>query len=103
MLHKRNGRPMLNGKFIIASLLAASVLPAFAQDVSKPAEPAKAAEPPKPSYTLTANVFLVSDYFFRGITQTWDKPAIQGGADFVHESGALLYRQFQRPLNAREG
>ena len=81
---------MLNGKFIIASLVAASVLPAFAEDAPKPAEPAKPAEPPKPSYTLTANVYLVSDYFFRGITQTWGKPAIQGGADYVHESGAYL-------------
>jgi uncharacterized protein (TIGR02001 family) len=35
-------------------------------------------------------VFLVSDYFFRGITQTWGKPAIQGGADFSHESGIYL-------------
>ncbi len=92
MLHKRNGRPMLKRNLIIASLLAGSVLPglALAQDVSKPAEPAKAAEEPKPPYTLTANVYLVSDYFFRGITQTWDKPAIQGGADFVHDSGAYL-------------
>jgi uncharacterized protein (TIGR02001 family) len=85
---------MLKRNLIIASLLAGSVLPslAFAQDVSttKPAEPAKPAEPPKPPYSLTANVFLVSDYFFRGITQTWGKPAIQGGADFVHDSGLYL-------------
>ena len=86
MLHKRN--------LIIASLLAGSVLPALAlaQDTStaKPSEPAKAPEPPKPPFSLTANVFLVSDYFFRGITQTWGKPAIQGGADFVHDSGLYV-------------
>jgi len=40
--------------------------------------------PPASPYTLSANVFLVSNYFFRGITQTWDKPAIQGGADFTY-------------------
>lgn len=83
---------MLPRKLIAAGLMAASMLPgpAFAQDVSKPAEPVKAAEPPKPPYSLTANVFLVSDYYFRGITQTWGKPAIQGGFDFVHDSGVYL-------------
>jgi uncharacterized protein (TIGR02001 family) len=83
---------MLKRNLIIASLLAGTALPGFAlaQDVSKPAEPAKAPEPPKPPYSLTANVFLVSDYYFRGITQTWGKPAIQGGADFVHDSGLYV-------------
>jgi uncharacterized protein (TIGR02001 family) len=40
-----------------------------------------------PDYTLTANVNLVSEYRFRGLAQTWGKPALQGGADFVHSSG----------------
>lgn len=40
-----------------------------------------------PPYTLSANVSLVSDYYFRGLTQTWGKPAIQGGFDFAHSSG----------------
>ena len=53
----------------------------FAEDA--PAAPA-AATPP---YTVTANVNLVTDYYFRGITQTWHKPAIQGGADYVRASG----------------
>lgn len=43
--------------------------------------------PPPPPYTLTANVSLVSDYTFRGLTQMWHQPAIQGGFDFVHSSG----------------
>ena len=82
---------MFKRKLIVAGLLVGGMVGlASAQDVQKPAEPAKAPEPPKPSYTLTANVFLVSDYFFRGLTQTWGKPAIQGGADWVHESGAYL-------------
>src|SRR5215467_3075278 len=90
--HARKGRPMPMRKLIIAGLLLASVLPRFAlaQDAAKPAEPAKAPEPPKPPYTLTANVYVVSDYLFRGLTQTWGKPAIQGGADFVHDSGLYL-------------
>lgn len=37
--------------------------------------------------TFTTNVNLVSEYRFRGIDQTWGKPAIQGGADYTHADG----------------
>lgn len=37
--------------------------------------------------TLTANVAVVSDYRFRGISQTFRRPALQGGADYVHGTG----------------
>ncbi len=60
-------------------------LTGFAEDA--PAAAAATAAPPAPPYTLTTNVNLVTDYYFRGITQTWHKPAIQGGADYVHSSG----------------
>jgi uncharacterized protein (TIGR02001 family) len=33
------------------------------------------------------NVATVSDYVFRGLTQTWDRPAIQGGGDFAFKNG----------------
>jgi len=36
---------------------------------------------------ITANVSAVSNYYFRGITQTSDGAAIQGGFDYSHESG----------------
>jgi uncharacterized protein (TIGR02001 family) len=39
-------------------------------------------------YTLSSNVSLVSDYLYRGITQTGSNPAIQGGFDYSHKSGA---------------
>jgi len=45
------------------------------------------AEDAKPPYSLSSNVYLVSDYLFRGQTQTWGKPGIQGGFDFAHQSG----------------
>lgn len=32
--------------------------------------------------TVGGNVALVSDYVFRGLTQTWGQPALQGGANF---------------------
>lgn len=38
-------------------------------------------------HTFTANVGVVSDYVFRGISQTKGKPAIQGGFDYSHSSG----------------
>lgn len=40
-----------------------------------------------PPYSLTANVTLASQYRYRGLMQTDNKPAIQGGFDFAHESG----------------
>ena len=39
---------------------------------------------------VTANVSLVSDYRFRGITQSNYQPAIQGGFDYAHESGLYI-------------
>ncbi|WP_448103067.1 TorF family putative porin [Luteibacter jiangsuensis] len=45
--------------------------------------PAHAADAPP----VTGNVAIVSDYMFRGLTQTWGHPAIQGGADYTAASG----------------
>ena len=45
---------------------------------------------PEPDYTLSFNVGAVSDYRYRGISQTRLKPALQGGADFAHKSGFYL-------------
>lgn len=36
---------------------------------------------------FSANVGLFSDYAFRGISQTTENPAIQGGFDYAHDSG----------------
>lgn len=36
---------------------------------------------------LRANVGVTSNYMFRGVTQTDDGPAVQGGVDFTHDSG----------------
>jgi uncharacterized protein (TIGR02001 family) len=43
-----------------------------------------------PDYTLSYNVGVVTDYRYRGISQTRLKPALQGGADFAHSSGFYL-------------
>jgi uncharacterized protein (TIGR02001 family) len=42
---------------------------------------------PEPDYTLSYNVGVVTDYRYRGISQSRLKPALQGGADFAHKSG----------------
>lgn len=42
---------------------------------------------PTPEHTFTSNVGLVSDYLYRGISQSGAKPAIQGGFDYAHSSG----------------
>jgi uncharacterized protein (TIGR02001 family) len=36
---------------------------------------------------VTSTIGLVSDYDFRGWTQTDEKPAVQGSIDYAHESG----------------
>jgi uncharacterized protein (TIGR02001 family) len=59
--------------------LALATVPALAQT----AAPAAPASP----WTLTGNVGLFSDYTFRGISQTNQKPAVQGGFDVSHSSG----------------
>lgn len=73
-------------KLIIASALAtAFTAPAMAQTAAPTAE----AEPASP-HALTANAGLFSSYRFRGIDQTYGKPALQGGVDYSHESGLYV-------------
>jgi len=38
-------------------------------------------------HSVSANIGAVSNYIWRGQTQTGDQPAIQGGLDYAHESG----------------
>lgn len=41
----------------------------------------------KDSFEITANVALASDYVFRGVSQTREDPAVQGGFDITHDTG----------------
>lgn len=61
---------------IALALVGAFAAPAFAEEAAAPAE-----------HTFTGNVGLVSNYIFRGISQSQNKPAIQGGFDYSHSSG----------------
>jgi uncharacterized protein (TIGR02001 family) len=58
---------------------------AFAQTTA-PTAPAA----PEPDYTLSYNIGAVTDYRYRGISQSGRKPALQGGIDFATKSGFYL-------------
>jgi uncharacterized protein (TIGR02001 family) len=76
-------------KSLVATLLvAAFATPAMAQSAA-PAT-AEAAAVAVAEYTLTGNAGLFSSYRFRGIDQTFGKPALQGGVDFAHSSGLYV-------------
>ncbi|MEY2619716.1 MAG: hypothetical protein RL522_2718 [Pseudomonadota bacterium] len=45
---------------------------------------------PEPDYTLSYNAGVVSDYRYRGISQSRLEPAVQGGIDFAHKNGFYL-------------
>lgn len=61
----------------VAALLAAA--PGMAAE-----EPAQAETP---TWTVSSNVGIFSQYIFRGIGYTQKQPAIQGGFDIAHKSG----------------
>ena len=76
-------------KTLVATLLAAAfAAPVMAQTAAAPAE-APAAEA-APASALTGNLGLFSSYRFRGIDQTFGKPALQGGVDYAHSSGLYV-------------
>jgi uncharacterized protein (TIGR02001 family) len=67
---------MMKSKFLNSLILAVLAAPgvALAADAA-------------PTPAVTANVGLVTNYLYRGISQTGAKPAIQGGFDYAHASG----------------
>lgn len=69
---------------LLAALFAAC---SVAQAQTAAPAPAPAAAPASP---FSFNVGVVTDYRFRGVSQTRLKPALQGGVDFAHDSGFYL-------------
>jgi uncharacterized protein (TIGR02001 family) len=47
-------------------------------------------KPPEPDYTLSYNVGVVTDYRYRGISQSRREPALQGGIDYANKNGFYL-------------
>ena len=67
---------------ILASILVTAFsVPVMAQTTEVPA--VAEASP----HSLTGNLGIFSSYRFRGIDQTFGKPALQGGIDYAHSSG----------------
>lgn len=71
-----------------ACTACAAALPAIAQTATE-AGSAEGATPASP-WEFSANLGLLSDYRFRGISQTDRKPALQGGFDLAHSSGLYV-------------
>lgn len=71
---------------LVAGLLGVVSAMPVAVFAEEAAAPAAAAAPASP-HTISYNVGLYSQYIFRGLTQTGEEPAIQGGVDYSHSSG----------------
>jgi uncharacterized protein (TIGR02001 family) len=71
---------------LVTLLVTAFAAPVMAQ-TSTPVAAEAAPASPSP---LTGNISLVSSYRFRGIDQTFGKPALQGGFDYAHSSGLYV-------------
>jgi uncharacterized protein (TIGR02001 family) len=71
---------------LLTAVLGALYMPSvsFAEEEAAPA--AAPAAPASP-WTVTTNIGFVSDYYARGISQTFHKPTVQGGFDIAHSSG----------------
>jgi len=62
-------------RFLTLLATAAALAPSLVSAQAQPASP------------LTGNLTLTSDYRFRGISQSFKLPAVQGGIDWSHPSG----------------
>lgn len=65
----------MRNRLLTAALLAALSAPAFAQDAEEASSP------------FAFSVGVVSDYAFRGVSQTNEGPAVQVGGSYSHDSG----------------
>ena len=74
----------------LAGLLSLSI--ASTQTLAQSTAPAAAPAPaePTPEHTFVPKISLYSEYEYRGITQTSEKPALQLNLDYSHSSGFYL-------------
>ena len=73
-------------RLITLALLSAFSITSLADESAVAVEVAPAAAPASP-WTLSSNISAVTNYYARGVSQSWNMPAIQGGADISHSSG----------------
>ena len=72
-----------------AAVIASLALPvaAHAQSTANDKAEAAAAPTPPPAITISGSVAIASDYRFRGVSQSDQELAVQGGITIAHESG----------------
>jgi uncharacterized protein (TIGR02001 family) len=68
------------------SLITLALASGAAVAQTAPAAPAA----PEPESTLSYNIGVVTDYRYRGISQSSRNPAVQVGADYAHKSGFYI-------------
>ncbi len=71
---------------VLGAIAAAAAAPAFAQDV-----------------TISGNVALATDYTFRGVSQTDESPAVQGGFDATFGSSGFYAGTWASNINFGTG
>lgn len=83
---------MMKSKLLNSLILAALAVPGMAMAADADTTEHKEGKHviPESAHTVTANVGFVSNYLYRGISQTGAKPAIQGGFDYAHASGLYV-------------
>ena len=77
----------MRNSLLSIAVLSVFAIPTFSYAEDAPAAVAAAPAEVAPAWSATANIGFVSDYYFRGISQSWHKPAVQGGFDLSHSSG----------------
>ena len=77
----------MRNSLLSIAVLSVFAIPTFSYAEDAPAAVAAAPAEVAPAWSATANIGFVSDYYFRGISQSWHKPAVQGGFDLAHSSG----------------
>lgn len=66
-------------------VLACAIVSFHVPNAARAADAAPAA--PASAWSTSGNVMLLSDYLFRGVSQTQGKPTVQGTLDLTHASG----------------
>lgn len=73
--------------WLLALSLTLSAAPAWSQEASGPAGEAKEHEG---DWSVSGNVTALSDYIWRGVSQTQEDPALQAEIDLQHRSGVTI-------------
>ncbi len=76
----------------VTGIVALVALPATAQAQTAPIDKAEAADvsTPPPTFTVSGSATIASDYRFRGVSQSDQAMAVQGGITIAHESGLYV-------------